>query len=311
MLAVYLTPRSTFPEAIPSNTLFGAICRAMAEFGDDPGVFIDAYKTRPPLLISSCFPFMDAGSVRVRLYPMPVLPPVEQEGVDFDTLKSMKKVRFIDEELFRRLSAGTLKAGGLVKSLKSFSFGSNPHILSSKKHDTRHASAEVDLPHNQINRLTSASQEFYHTTGTQYRSGGLYFLIQHLDKSWENSVAASLRLLADRGIGPRASSGQGYFDLSMDTVDLPDHRDAPFLVTLSRFIPQSFTPFGSDIWYDLITVRGRSGDGIMKKRVLMLAEGAVFRNTGDLHYGQIPAVRESPPAVEYGMAFPIGMRGLS
>lgn len=311
MLAVYLTPRSTFPEAIPSNSLFGAICRTMAELGDDPGAFINAYKIRPPLMISSCFPFIATEARHVHLFPMPALPPNNQEDIDFDTLKKMKKIRFLDEELFRKLSNGTIKSETIAHSFDSFHFDGRSGTLSSRKHNSQHATAEIDVPHNQINRLSSASQEFYHTTGTQYRAGGLYFFIQFLDKSWEGSVTATLRLLADRGIGPRASSGQGHFDLSIDTVDLPDHRDAPFYVTLSRFIPQSLAPFGNDIWYDLITVRGRSGDGIMKKSVMMLAEGAVFRNTGDIYYGQIPVVRESPVAVEYGLAFPVGMRGLS
>jgi len=82
-------------------------------------------------------------------------------------------------------------------------------------------------------------------------------------------------------------------------------------MTLSRLLPDSLSPFGREIWYDLVTIRGRSQDGVAKKKVLMLSEGTFFKNTGKPWYGRIACVREEPPMVEFGVAFPIGMRCLA
>ena len=306
MQAVYLTPRSTFPESFPSNTLFGAICTAMADLGEDVGAFIDTYQTKPPLLVSSCFPYTGSVTNPIRLYPMPSLPPAESTGIDFDMLKKLKKIKYVDEAIFNRLSNGTLKTEGLLKTWDRFSFNHKKKILSTGKEKTRWK--EVDIPHNRINRLSSASDEFYHTSGTHYDDGGLYFLIDYRDASYEKPVTAAIRLLADQGIGQRRSSGQGHFDLTFGSCTLEMNHAAPYLTTLSRFLPESITPFGQEIWYDLLMIRGRSGDGMMKPQVMMLSEGAVFKNTGESRYGKIVVVREKPRMVEYGFAFTLGMR---
>jgi hypothetical protein len=46
----------------------------------------------------------------------------------------------------------------------------------------------------------------------------------------------------------------------------------------------------------------------MKSRVMMLGEGAVFKNIGEPSYGRIADVRQNPRTVEYGYAFTVGMR---
>ncbi|HWQ66889.1 MAG TPA: type III-A CRISPR-associated RAMP protein Csm4 [Methanospirillum sp.] len=308
MQAVYLTPRSTFPEALPSNTLFGAICTAMADLGEDVGAFIETFESNHPLLISSCFPYTGSSAKPVRLYPMPSLPPSGSSDIEFDMLKTLKKIKYVDEAIFNRLSSGSLKMDILLRTFDRFSFNRKKGILCSEKGTTKLKQEEVDIPHNRINRLSSASDEFYHTSGSHYGDGGLYFLIDYKDTSWEKSVTGAIRLLADQGIGKRRSSGQGHFDLAFGTAELEPNQSAPYLTTLSRFLPESMDPFGQEIWYDLISVRGRSSDGMMTSQVLMLGEGSVFKNIGKTRYGKIATVREKPRKVEFGLAFPVGMR---
>ena len=63
--AVFLYPRSLFPERLPSNTLFGAVCSAMADLGLPVDSLIAAYDSvRSPVLLSSSFPFGTDGSGR-------------------------------------------------------------------------------------------------------------------------------------------------------------------------------------------------------------------------------------------------------
>jgi len=316
MQAVYMTPRSTFPETFPSNTLFGAICWAWMNWGKDVGALVGAYAEKPPFFISSCFPYLHRKNP-VPLYPMPMLPHKDIPANDYDTMKKLKKVRWIDEGILRRLCEGSLTVPGIIRNWDTFGYSPKMGLLASTKdalvtNDRDNDFFEdVDIPHNQINRRTTASEKFFHTSGTHYKDSGLWFLMEFSDSSWEKSVLAALRLLADEGIGPRRSSGQGSFSLSFGSSSIPAGRDAPFLMTLSRLLPDSLSPFGREIWYDLVTIRGRSQDGVAKKKVLMLSEGTFFKNTGKPWYGRIACVREEPPMVEFGVAFPIGMRCLA
>ncbi len=305
MQAVYMTPQSTFPATFPSNTLFGAICRAMDQLGEDVGALITTYADKPPFLISSCFPYLDAKKP-VTLYPLPILPLPDITEISFDMIKSLKKVRWVDGDIFHKLCTGTLDLGKLVREWDKFRYYPRLGLLTlvdRKKEPFR----EVDIPHNQINRLSSASEQFYHTTGTHYENSGLWFLVDFYDSSWEKAVRASLRLLADQGIGQRRSVGQGSFSLSFGECAIPAGKDAPYLTTLSRFVPDSLSSFGGKIWYDIVTVRGRTQDGFAKKQVLMVSESSSFKNLGKPWYGRITRVRENPPMVEYGFAFPIGL----
>lgn len=310
MQAVYLKPRSTFPESIHSNTLFGAICRTMAELGYDTGGFIERFRDSPPLFISSCFPYFINESRKVHLFPMPHLPPAGNVTADFETLKKLKKIQFVDDPTFKEMVLGKLKVSDILLNLEK-SEDSESKIFSISGLHKGCSSAVVDIPHNQINRLSSASEQFFHTSGTQFKESGMFFLIQYNNREFEEAVNASLRLLADRGIGQRVSSGQGHFDLSFGDIDLPGNKNSAFLTTLSRFMPLDITPFGNNIWYDLVTIRGRSTDGVMKKRVMMLGEGSVFSNTPDGLAGQIALVRSDPPVIEYGLPFLVGMGCIS
>ena len=167
---------------------------------------------------------------------------------------------------------------------------------------------EAEIPHNRINRLSSESEAFYHTYGSIVQNGGYYFLIRFHDAAWESPVRAALRFLEDRGVGPRTSGGQGQFTLSFGDMAIQEQPEEPYLMSLSRFAPGSLAAFGGMVWYDLISIRGRSGDGVMKKKISMLAEGSVFANLHRPSYGSVAVVRDSPRVVEYGMAFPIGIR---
>ena len=309
MQAVYLTPRSTFPGALPSNMLFGAIVRSMAELGYDPGPFLAAFDEGPPVIISSAFPFADKQE-RVHYFPMPVVPPSPgTREASFETLKELRKVRFVEHRLFEDLVTGRLSIEALVHGWgRDYHMNPVSGILATSRERCAPFRGGIELPHNQINRLSTASVQFYHTTGVQYEDGGLFFLMDLADERWRTPIVAALKYLEDRGIGPRASSGQGHFRLEIRDFVLEQPAEASHLVTLSRFLPESLDRFEGDVWYDLTTIRGRTQDGMMKRRVMMLSEGAVFRSLGDPAYGRIAVVRDDPPMIENGVAFPVRYR---
>lgn len=46
----------------------------------------------------------------------------------------------------------------------------------------------------------------------------------------------------------------------------------------------------------------------MKREVKMFSEGSVFPNLRKDFYGGIEPVRDNPPVVEYGFAFPVSVQ---
>ena len=128
MQAVYLTPRSTFPAAYPSNTLFGAICTGLFDLGYDVDGLIGRYPEDPPFILSSAFPYVTAGGRIHHFLPCPLLPPLDlRREEDFDNAKRFKKVRYLHEDLFRDLASGDLRGDVLVWHTKT---GSRYHRLS-------------------------------------------------------------------------------------------------------------------------------------------------------------------------------------
>ncbi len=307
MRAVYLTPRSTFPATLPSNTLFGAICTGLFSLGYDLDGLIARYPEDPPFILSSAFPYVTSGGRSHHFLPCPLLPPPEtRREEDFDNARRFKRIRYLHEDLFRDLAGGDLRRTDLISGLDDYV--ADRGMLAREGDMLTLQRDEVEIPHNRINRLSSESEAFYHTYGSIFRNGGYYFLIRFHDTTWEPPVRAALRFLEDQGIGPRTSGGQGQFSLSFGDMTIPEQPEEPYLMTLSRFTPDTLTAFEGRAWYDLVSIRGRSGDGVMKRRISMLTEGSVFANLHRPSYGSVAVVRDSPRVVEYGMAFPVGIR---
>lgn len=87
---------------IPSDTLFSALVDIWGRIGGQPDAWIRPFRNDdPPFLLTSAFPF--AG--KVRFYPAPVdlqlLISPDQPGATAD--KSLKRIRFLSEELLRRV----------------------------------------------------------------------------------------------------------------------------------------------------------------------------------------------------------------
>jgi len=304
MRAVYLTPRSVFPAEIPSHTIFGAICASMAELGGPVGEMIEAFETEPPFLLTSAFPFVGTRDKR-HFLPRPILPPPLVADENLDRVKDYKRARYIDTDLFRSWATGRTSAADIIADMDTLT---ERHGLLWKGEVEDFNIGEGRRPHNQVNRLRSGSDAFFSSDGKMFQNVGMYFLLDIRKREYESEVFAALRFLADRGLGGRISVGMGAFDLSFGEADfLPVGRE-DHLLTLSRFIPGDLGAFGGEIYYEIVPIRGRSGDGKVWRSVLTLKEGSVFTNTGATSYGSIERVRDDPPVVEYGMAFPVPFR---
>ncbi len=313
--AVYLQPRSLFPERLASNTLFGALCSAMSDLGISVDSLIASYDSgSPAFLLSSAFPFgTDGSGKRVCFVPRPILPPVRLSEKEFDFGKVLKKIEWIEASVFGDIASGKVQFSDLPSLLGCGKYTTERHALFPKSVGFSGMPFFSARTHNAIDRMTNESTAYYETEGVAYPAGsGVYCLVDAGSAEVERDVRAAFLLLSDRGLGKRVSRGFGAFDVSFSEdvpFDLPDSGD--YLMSLSRYAPsnEEFSLFGDGMWYEMEEVCGVSADGMRRGCVRMFSEGSVFRRCPEMkRYGRVVRVRERPPVVEFGMMFPCALR---
>lgn len=310
-LEIRLHPRSLFPLTIPSDTIFGAICSAASDLGYDiDSLLLRFASSSPPFILSSAFPFVKPDVYRY-FFPLPIVPPypftITEESLEGQ--KMVKETRFVYSEIFLDLMKGNLTENDLIEKHDSYELHNGMLFPNSAKLSI--TIEDRDQPHNLINRVSGQTDKFFFNSGFSFRNAGLFFFMSIADEGCEEMIFSALRLLQDRGIGGRVSQGMGQFTFNYERrrPDSPYFKspDSPCFISLSRYIPtqDEFSEFGENKWYDPVPVRGKSGDGIMKKSVIMLREGSIFKNLHRCTYGSVVTVRDSPQAVTCGYAFPV------
>lgn len=301
-MLVYLKPRSFLP-SLHSDTIFGAIIYSLTQLYPDEieeiiSPFLDG---TPPFLISSSFPYIEAGKERLRLYPKIF----ERPHYDPENMKELKRVRFVEESIFRKWAAGELNEEKIIKSFHiedKYVFENRP------SKNSKYNEMEIHIPHNKINRLNSASEAIFYSRTKVYYNMGRFFLLKFYEKSYKKYVKSALKLLSDRGFGGDISVGYGQFYYEIDKNPLKDC-DGNRFVTLSRYIPQEdeIKLLKEDAWFEIGSKRGRGPDGEIRKQVHFFKEGSTFKDYGKEIYGKI--VRSGDSAIEYGFAYKFVLGG--
>ncbi|HJJ99132.1 MAG TPA: type III-A CRISPR-associated RAMP protein Csm4 [Methanocorpusculum sp.] len=309
--AVFLHPRSLFPEKLPSNTLFGAVCSAMADLGIPVDSLIAAYDAgNVPFLLSSAFPFgTDASGRRVCFVPKPIQPPPRLSEHEFEWGKKLKGIRWVEASVFSDIASGKVSFSEIPALLERKVYVVANHALVPKSVEFSGMPVFSSRTHNALDRLMNESTAYYETEGMIYpKCSGMYCLVKAETAEIEQNVRAALRYLSDRGLGKRISRGFGAFSVSFsDEIPFVFPSSGEFMMSLSRYIPSSeeFSAFGGDMWYEMEEICGISADGMRRRKVRMLSEGSVFRKCpGWSRCGRVVRVRENPPVVEFGMMFP-------
>lgn len=311
-------------ESIPSDTLFSALCWAVREvegtgwLEDWLGAFLSG---RPPLLLTSAFPF--AGDVR--FYPRPMLPsrwiPEVDTGVRAPATspgKRLKGVTYVSEELFRRWVAGE----SLASEMDESNFVSGGLWMSGA--ESRKLPPGLSglwagpdaVAHVTLDRTSNAST-LYQIGEVRYRDGcGLWFGVRWRDTAWRDLLEAVLNCLGEAGIGGERSAGRGQFRWERQGESgFPSPPTAARNVTLSLYHPTREEVEGGrldDAHYRLRSRRGwvasAEGQGLRGKAVRMLAEGSVIGgvNAGDL-VDVTPEVFTAHRVYRYGLAFPVAV----
>ena len=309
-MLIYLKPLSIFPE-LHSDTLFGAITYAISElYPEKIDEMIESFKSEPPFIISSTFPFIFNNTRKIKFYPKIIFP---HKSKDLDEkflpkdFKDYKKVKFIEEGLFFDLLKGKLNESDILRNYNQYN--SVKGLLMRNSDDIDFNFGENIIPNNSVNRITNETEGIFYTSGYEFRNAGLFFLVEFANEEYRPIIKATMKFLKDRVFGRDISTGKGHFDYSIEDEYSINQYDGNYFVTLSRFIPNSddlahINEFAS---YEIDSKRGKSSSNEIRKQVRFFKEGSVFPDYKK-YYGQIVQSGKVNPAIEYGFAFPLKCR---
>ncbi|MEM2918346.1 MAG: type III-A CRISPR-associated RAMP protein Csm4 [Candidatus Altiarchaeota archaeon] len=111
-----------------------------------------------------------------------------------------------------------------------------------------------------------------------------FFLDEKVENDIKKKLYASIRLIADEGLGGERTSGAGLFD----EIKIEDYNgfenyyiDSNYNMSLSLVFPKDKTEFECAETYQLVERKGfiyfAKGSGSRKKGILMIKEGSIFK----------------------------------
>lgn len=328
---IRLTPRSSFEITLHSDTLFGAICWGIRTlFGEDKlcSVLRD-FKSSPPFILSSAFPWRWDGEEYKYFLPKPVLKPISSNEFDGFAEKAQNKAEAYHSKKFRLIEISYKYKK--FKNLKFIPLSSFRKILKNPSEEElfadyldgilkepRFAYSDVSQK-NSLDRLTNstagAGNTFYISEHSFREKYGLYFLLK--TDNIKEYLEPVLKLLEDSGIGPNAKTGKNWFSVEIEQKKLIEQQQGNVFITLSRYIKQEPLDIKHCL-YQIAPVRSKvesrfefAGEDIWKDRVTYLAAGSVIMpKEKSKFYGGLLPVKEIDSKIiyQYGYAYPVWLQ---
>jgi CRISPR-associated protein Csm4 len=224
------------------------------------------------LRVSSLFPFHDKSL----FFPVPLFDFWEGKA-DRERLKKLGKLKYLEASLWRKVIAGER-----LKEKQVYPSGMFGVDSEEKAEEISQFFSEEELQ-----RLWVGRDPFHFSQVRLAEKGGLFFLY-HVDPEIETQFKASLRLLADEGLGSDRTVGKGLFEIQEEKTDFqlpPVDSSASHILSLSFFIPsdKDFKDIRfDDSYYLLQHKRGWYNThrvlSLKKKGIFGFAEGSVFKS---------------------------------
>lgn len=260
-----IKPHTSFVTDWASDTLFGALCwMCLYRYGEAKlkELLHDCAAGSPPIVLSNAFP---AG-----LFPKPL---------HFRSMDRLPVTTLADISAAKKASkAAWLDLSELNDAING--------IALVPKHKPRPFLPSITL-HNQLSRLTNRTGdhgqlftiEEVHLNTDAYPYLSIFARVQ---TGWENTLAILLADLGHAGVGQKATTGKGGFEVLGYQVytgfKIPANANG--FVTLGVYVPARQDPLEG--YYKLEVRRGRLGldrsrmGNPFKKPLLRLLSGAVF-----------------------------------
>ena len=302
--------RSSIP-FIHSDRIFGAICVAMNDFGEEKLIdMLENFNKEPPFLLSSVFPYIDYDG-RTYFLPKPIedIKKMDDHRKYIDNYKKLDSVKYISADIFNDWINGKTNEAYILQNLDKHNIKSG--LLFPKEKILKFDIISYDTPRNRVNRLNNLSEDIFYFGDNSYKNVNLFFIIRIYDHKYEELLKCLLTFLKDyRGFGKDLSVGKGRFEIEefSENKIFESPKDCKRFITLSRYIPSAdeinMFKVRKEIYYDIVTKRGMMSGNKPKKQVRFFSEGSTFPNLKNI-YGRILYVHEK--AVEYGFAFNVGI----
>ena len=275
----------TSQHVIHSDVLYAALMSCLAKFGQPIPNDGELRFT-----VTSLFPYYQATSNSSPVYFLPI-PLLNQfpDDVPKENIKALKKVKWIDADLYEGILAGNRLLQGNMGDL---SYIQGNYYSRQKIYEDHDGSSE--FVHSEVVQRVkiadrtgrSDAKPYYVERITFADESGIYFLAQGDTTILEKA----LRLLSVEGIGSDRNIGFGYFDFEICDIEFGIPESAGHLVSLSFFIPESEEQLNGmldseKVAYDFTR---RSGwittppyNTLRKNAIYGFLPGSVFRNIHD------------------------------
>lgn len=250
-----------------------AVCHTKL-YGDFPLSFFS-----PKLRVSSLFPFYNDSM----FLPVPLFD-FRERKTPGERNKTHGKLKYLEASLWQKVIAGERLKEADVYASGMFGV------------DSEEKAKEISefFREEELQRLWVGRDPFHFSQVRLAEKGGLFFLY-HVDPEIEPQFMASLRLLADEGLGSDRTVGKGLFEILPEDADsqLPavNVLDSPssHVMSLSFFIPSEEDAEAIDFddsYYLLQHKRGWYNThrllSLKKKGIFGFSEGSVFKSDGML-----------------------------
>lgn len=250
---------------IHSDTLFSAFLNAfLLLFGKkELENLIGKFKNyEPPFLISSAFPYWQES----------LFFPVPKNQISIE--KKVKKIEFVEQKGFEELLQGK-RLDNFLDKLKTIPQEEEPHYPWDIENVPRVGLSRFD---------NHPGERFFYFGEVNYKeNAGFFFLIKYLNKEFKDKFEATIRLLADEGIGGDRSSGKGFFELlTFKEIEIKVPENADGVITLSLYYPKDESEIIGikNGFYELLERKGYIYSPYCKtlrrKSIRMFVEGSIF-----------------------------------
>lgn len=303
----YLYDTDTHPH---SDVLFSALVNNLASVADDQSVegFINAFK-EGVIKISSAFYCLKFNNEFIYLLPSPADRTSNIDINDYDQIKQIKSVQFIDSDLLGSPIDEWEIVGGLALSKNTMD------RLSLKERDQLKL---FDKDFNTQVRVRAQSEEntdkdpyavsFIQIPNLEHLnlSVHFYFVYELKDDSYRKDFELAVNLLKYNGIGGERSSGYGSIDEVQEKDVVSKLKETPAdddtSICLSKLIPKNEEELLNISAYSHSIRGGRQTATQKLKYVRMIDEGAILNNVVD---GQIEDLSNESDASHFrnGKAF--------
>lgn len=332
-----------------SDTLFSALINAHALLHgrDDATQLIETFRGRRAKISSAFYlvEFLRAGNLQKRIFFLPRIfglnLPAQSDQDEFGVKKKVKRLEFLSLAAFTEMLQTVREENGepvfAYDLLDKPQLGDHFIITQDEKKElaalgcSEHEISKIEpyeefeAPRVNLQKTGDPEAGPFYVTDVHLNSATVvktdlswqahfYFLLNHrLEDDEASRFFASLRLLADEGIGGERSTGAGGFT-GFEMLDFPWELRGPYQTNLSLVspLPEELPRIVS---YDAIVRGGYAFMGedlphLEKQRVRLIKEGAIFRGEMKGRLVQVGDV-QGIPVYQNGINFGLGFGGQS